>query len=155
MIFDAAKKPQRSRKRHQRLSEEDSYKYSHRAPDNDGYNAPMHNVAPNIYPADIYSAKAAWLYGDHAPSMYSDQQSVNVIQAARNKPDMIVAIYRAVPSAVKAINPGDWVTINLQSAKQHAVSNLTGKHRILKMRVPAKHLYTDGNSIHEWGYDPS
>ena len=53
------------------------------------------------------------------------------------------------------INSGDWVTINRRYAVQHGKSNLNGKYKILTKTVPAKHLYTDGNSIHEWGYDPT
>jgi translation initiation factor IF-1 len=52
------------------------------------------------------------------------------------------------------INPGDWVTTNLNYAKSHGKSNLNNQYRILTKIVPAKHLYNDGNSIHEFGYDP-
>lgn len=51
--------------------------------------------------------------------------------------------------------PGDWVTINKKYAVQHGKSNLDGNYMILTKTVPAKYLYTDGNSIHEWGYDPT
>ena len=50
------------------------------------------------------------------------------------------------------INSGDWVTINPAYAKQHGISNLNGKFKILTKTVPAKNLYTNGDSIHEWGY---
>jgi len=53
------------------------------------------------------------------------------------------------------INVGDWVTINFQYAKNHGQSNLGNKFRILQKTVHAKDLYTDGNSIHEWGYFPT
>lgn len=52
------------------------------------------------------------------------------------------------------INFGDWVTINRQYAVLHGESSLHGKYRILSKTVSAKTLYTDGNSIHEWGYNP-
>lgn len=52
------------------------------------------------------------------------------------------------------INPGDWVTISLSYAKDHALSNLKPPFKIISKTVPAKSLFTDGNSIHEWGYHP-
>jgi len=51
------------------------------------------------------------------------------------------------------INDGDWVTINLDYAKEHGGNNLNGKYKILTKTVLAKNLYTDGNSLHEWGYN--
>jgi hypothetical protein len=53
------------------------------------------------------------------------------------------------------INPGDWVTINKKYAILHGESSLNGEYKIISKEVPAKHLYTDANSIHEFGYDPS
>jgi hypothetical protein len=54
------------------------------------------------------------------------------------------------------INSGDWVTINLAYAKEHGESQLgRGKYKILTKTVPARDVYTDGNSMHEWGYVPS
>ena len=50
------------------------------------------------------------------------------------------------------INSGDWVTIYRPYAKEHGMSSLRGKYKILSMTVPAKNLFTDGNSIYEWGY---
>jgi hypothetical protein len=50
------------------------------------------------------------------------------------------------------INNGDWVTINPAYAKEHG-QNHVGKYRVLSKTVSAKQLFTDGNSIHEWGYN--
>lgn len=52
------------------------------------------------------------------------------------------------------INSGDWVTINKEYAIEHGKSNLKNKYKIIQKTVFADQLYTDGNSIHEWGYDP-
>ena len=52
------------------------------------------------------------------------------------------------------INSGDWVTINRQYAVLHGAASLDGNYKILSKTVRAKELFTDGNSIHEWGYDP-
>ena len=53
------------------------------------------------------------------------------------------------------INKGDWVSINKKYAMDHGRSNLNGKYKILSKTVRADQIWTDGNSIHEWGYDPS
>lgn len=53
------------------------------------------------------------------------------------------------------INPGDWVTITRGYAVEHGRDNLRNQYRIISKVVPAKHLFTDGNSFTEWGYDPS
>ena len=50
------------------------------------------------------------------------------------------------------INSGDWVTIDLDYAKQHGRSSLNGEYKILRATVFAMKLYTDGNSILEWAY---
>ena len=52
------------------------------------------------------------------------------------------------------INPGDWVTINRNYAKEHGKSNLHNNYKIVSKTVTAKELFTDANSIHEWGYNP-
>ena len=51
------------------------------------------------------------------------------------------------------INTGDWVTINKEYAIEHGESNLRNKNKLIQKTVLANQLYTDGNSIHEWGYD--
>jgi hypothetical protein len=53
------------------------------------------------------------------------------------------------------IEPGNWVTLSLQYAKEHGISNLNGEYKIISKTVKAKDLYTDGNSLSEWGYNPS
>jgi hypothetical protein len=65
---------------------------------------------------------------------------------------------RSAPAEAPAkldINPGDWVTINRNYAKEHGESTLNGKYKIVKKTVRAKDIYTNGDSIHEWGYDPT
>lgn len=52
------------------------------------------------------------------------------------------------------INPGDWVAIDRKYAKDHGESVLNGNYKILSKTVPARELYTDGNSIREWGWNP-
>lgn len=52
------------------------------------------------------------------------------------------------------IREGDWVSINLPYAKSHGESHLDNSYRILTKTVKAKELFNDGNSIHEFGYNP-
>lgn len=51
------------------------------------------------------------------------------------------------------INNGDWITISREYAKQHGEGNLKNDFKIVSKVVKASQLYTDGNSIFEWGYN--
>ena len=50
------------------------------------------------------------------------------------------------------IEDGDWVTISKAYAKSHGKSNLDGKYKVISKVVKASELYSECNSIHEWGY---
>jgi len=54
------------------------------------------------------------------------------------------------------IGPGDWVTIDRRYAVDHGEAHVggKGKYKVLSKTVPASSLFTDGNSILEWGYSP-
>ena len=184
------------------LNEED-YRGIHQAPKSNGDDSPMYDVT-NQFGQDIYTDKAVRIYGGYGSY---DNYSVALIQQARNKPNMQVKIYRAVPKVITnqekiddyvkrmkniqrrgrlphdatnwrntseyyewlsgeieklktqptedktKINNGDWVTINPMYAKIHGQGNLGNKFRILTKTVTAKNLFSDGNSIHEWGYN--
>jgi hypothetical protein len=54
------------------------------------------------------------------------------------------------------INKGDWVTPSRSYAEQHGSREFGERYyRILTKTVPAKHLFTNGDSVQEFGYDPS
>ena len=189
---------------HGNLNEDDDYHGEHQAPSKNGDDSPMYDVT-NQFGEDIYGSNAVRMYGGYGSY---DSYSIALIQRARNKPNMQVKIYRAVPKVITnqekigdyekrmkeihrrgklprdvdnfrnaseyynwldseverlktlpsednekvKINNGDWVTINPMYAKVHGQSNLNNKFRVLSKTVSAKQLYTDGNSIHEWGY---
>lgn len=57
-------------------------------------------------------------------------------------------------SELISINPGDWVTPVRQYAVEHGEGVLRGDYEIIKKRVKAKDIYTNGDSWMEWGYDP-
>ena len=134
--------------------QEDGYKGIHRPPSKKG-GAPLNDLtgAGEVYPDDIYGSKAAQYYGTGMPSM--DRKTVGIIQSLRGKPDAEVTIYRAVPNNVKdEIKSGDWITINRDYAIQHGESTLRGNYKIASLKAKASDIFGNGDSIHEYGYDP-
>ncbi len=132
----------------------EDYRMEHQSPGREG-NAPLSDLTGdgNIYPDDVYSSKAVQYYGTGDDVM--DRQSFNKAKLYRGKPNAMVDIYRAVPKGVSdKINPGDWVTINKNYAKEHGESYFDGKYDILTKKVKAGDIFTNGDSIHEWGYEP-
>jgi len=53
------------------------------------------------------------------------------------------------------INPGDWVCLTRSYAKEHGEGSLNNVFKIISKTVPAKHLFTNGDMLQEFGYDPS
>lgn len=134
---------------------ETAYRGSHTAPSRE-FGAPLHDLTGSgqMYPDDVYSANAVRYYGTGDTRL--DKESFALAQRMRNKPDELVEIYRAVPNDanITAINPGDWITINKNYAKQHGESNLPEGYKIISQKVKAKDIWTNADSIHEYGYDP-
>jgi len=87
----------------------------------------------------------------------ADQESVSVIRYARNKPDAIVTIYRAVPKGVKEINPGDWISLSKTYAKEHGMHHEDPKldMPVISKKVKASDVWWDGNDVNESSYFPS
>lgn len=67
------------------------YRGEHSAPGKE--HAPLYDLTDS-YPDDIYSANAVQYYGHGIPA---DYESISIIHKAKNKPNMPVKIYRAVP----------------------------------------------------------
>jgi len=111
----------------------------------------------DAYPDDIYNSNVAGQYYGHGgPSKAMDNQSARIISGFRGKPEKEIMIYRAVPKGVKGINKGDWITINKDYANSHGDSWVDdGNYDVISKKVKAKDIATDGNSIHEFGYDPN
>lgn len=72
-----------------------------------------------------------------------------------NKLNKDVGDLQAKKQKTIGINSGDWVTLNRNYAIEHGKSSLRGKYKIVSKSVAAKTLYTDANSVHEFGYDAS
>jgi hypothetical protein len=132
-----------------------SYRGSHTAPGPD-FGAPLHDLTGGgqMYPADVYSAKAAQYYGTGYPK--ADKEAFALAQRVRGNPNAEVTMYRAVPKdeSITSINPGDWVTLSKDYAKTHGESVLENNYNILSQKVKAKDLWTNADSIHEFGYQP-
>ena len=120
-------------------------------------NARLDNLT-KTFPDDIYSENAIRYYGN--PNNLADVESNEIIQKARNNPDMEVTIYRAVPNKdnVTTINEGDFVTLSKTYAEDHGATGYghsgTDAGKILSKKVKVKDLVTGGNDLNEFGYYP-
>ena len=129
------------------------YSGEHKAPQRD-YGAPLDNLK-GVYPDDIYGPNAARYYG-HSSGDATDKAAARIIQSTKGKPDAPVKVFRAIPKGIQSneINPGDWITTMKSYAVQHGEGALGGDYKILEKTVNAGDLYTNGDSIFEFGYDP-
>lgn len=131
---------------------DDSWRMNHRAPKRGDDTAVEFYHLDQAYGQDIYGRQAADWYGD---GYEFDQKAAAVIRRAKGDPDAVVDVYRAVPKTVQDthLRNGDWVTITREYAVMHGSRELDGDFRIIREKVPAKYLYGNGDSIHEYGYD--
>jgi hypothetical protein len=109
-----------------------------------------------VYPADVYTRPDWYESGEGLQEMHK-------IMRLRGRPDAFAWIFRAVPSDVagplegrvsRLITPGEWVTTSKKYAQEHGDSALNGEYVVVARRVRARDIYTEGNSIFEWGYNP-
>jgi len=132
-----------------------SYRGSHTAPGPD-FGAPLHDLTGGgeMYPANVYGPNAVQYYGTGFPKL--DKEVFDLAKRVKGKPDAEVTVYRAVPNDenITDINKGDWVTLSKDYAKNHGESVLDNDYKILSKKAKAKELYTNADSIHEFGYQP-
>lgn len=132
------------------------YRGAHTAPykTEDASTAPAYEMN-RVFPDDVYSPNGYRFYGHGGDAEKMDMDTMAIMQNVKGNPDQPITIYRAVPKqfADEDIYTGDWVTPNKEYAMQHGKRFDDGFH-IIEKTVPAKHIWTDGNSIHEFGYDP-
>ena len=131
------------------------YMGGHEAPMGDG-GAPIWDLNGKytnnaIYPEDFYTHGKYYEAGETY-----DSNAISIMQSLKNRPNASVTVYRAVSKDIKnpKINPGDWISTTKEYAKDHGESNLGGNYKIISQPVKARDIFTDGNSIHEFGYDP-
>ena len=139
----------------EKTPQKDTYKDQHTAPQRGQDNGTSIDNLTRVYPKDIYGADAARYYGHGGEDIAKDREAIRILQKIKGNPDAKVKIYRAIPENVNAeINPQDWVTITKKYAVEHGESRFNGKYKLLEKEVKASDIFTDGNSIHEQGYDP-
>lgn len=137
----------------------DSYRGAHGAPGREE-GAPMHDLTGggDWYPEDVYGADGARFYGTGAGSELRpmEEDVIRLFREVRGDPDATVTIYRSLPSSVEdaTINPGDWVSPSKDYAEYHGERILQGDYQVIAIDVKADELYTEANSLLEWGYDP-
>jgi hypothetical protein len=133
--------------------EETSYRGQHIAPGPDS--AAAYDLTMNdVYPKDVY-VRPDWYEGDS-----EGLTELRKIIRLKNRPDAPVWIFRAIPKKVKHpiysknIKVGDWVTTNKKYARDHAEGHLNDEYEIISWRVKARDIFTNGDSIFEWGFYP-
>lgn len=128
----------------QRVSLE-SYRGQHTAPD-ESSGAPLHNV--ESFMRDFYKHPQHY----YTSNSELDREATQVVISAKGNPKAEVTVYRSVPLSVRTANSNDWVTLTEGYAMNHGESRLDGSYNVLSWKTTADTLYTDGNSVHEWGY---
>lgn len=131
--------------------ESEPYWIKHRPPDT-GTGAPAHDleqVFPDIYDHPEYYDSGAFP-GDRL--WFADKQTFAAIRAARGKPNAMVTVYRGGPKVMTRVNPGDWVTTSKIDAENEADKEPGG--HVISIKVPARELWNQGDSIHEFGWHP-
>lgn len=101
---------------------------------------PMKNKTVRDLESDIW---------DKNPSLTYDEMQKQVYNEISKLVDGLVA---QKEKRIK-INDGDWVTTSKMYAKDHGENNLNNNYKIVTKTVIASQLYTDGNSVFEWGYN--
>jgi len=115
----------------------DDYKMSHR-PSKSGVasNIPQESL-PNFYERpEIYK---------HGGKEY--QESIDVLQRIKGKPNSTITIYRAGPK--NELRTGDWVTFSKEKARRES---LTENVPIQEFKVKVKEVQFAGDDITEFGY---
>ncbi len=129
---------------------EGDYRGEHIAPGKEG-GAPIYDLSvEGMYPDDVYGPNGQRYYAPDEPNAFS------ICMNCKGRPNKVITIYRAVPAELvrPKITPGDWVAITPAYAKEHGRAHLQGAYKIITKTVHARDIYTEGNSLDEWGYDP-
>ena len=129
-----------------------SYRGQHKAPRfDDDYSVPIHKL-DKIYPDDFYSKEGRKLYGNGPGWAKADKEVHDLLLKIKDKPDEKITVYRAVPKdSSKKFNYGDWVTPYKNYVKDWEEDGM----KIIKKQVRAGDLFSDGNSMYEFGYAPN
>ncbi len=127
------------------------YRGGHRV--SEEYSEPLHNILEgDMAPRDFYEN----IHHYNFSGGRSGRESMRAILDARDNPDGDTWIYRAVPPGVKKINNGDWVSLSLTYAKEHASyredSATNEPWIVLRKLVKIRDVRWDVNDINEMAY---
>ena len=107
--------------------------------------------------ADLEKAQALWLKrAKPYPAFGAEFHKLGAkkyYEWLGNEEEKIVKSDQKVENISK-INPGDWVTIIRKYAESHGKAHLKNKYRILSKTVMAKEIFTNGDSLAEWSWNP-
>lgn len=142
-------------------SPDTDYRGQHQAPvQSDNYGPNMAELMDSDFvPKDYWTHPEYYLYSDEEwDAFYSVTSAIRKYKnGLENGKNYGIKVYRAVPKDVKenSFRNGDWVTPSRDYAVEHGKSSLNGNYRIIEKVVPLKHLWWNGDSIAEFGYDDS
>ncbi len=132
---------------------ENDYRIQHQAP-SEKTGAPLSDLTGNgVYPDDIYDERTQIKYYGTGEAE-ADRESLDVINRVRGNPDAMVTVYRALPLDADELNRGDWITLSPTYAKGHLTSVLHDAGHVVSFLVRAGDLYTNGDSLNEFGWAP-
>jgi hypothetical protein len=97
-------------------------------------------------PKDIYTAPPNWY---SAFPNYA-WEVVAKMREKRGHPEAGTFVWRAGPTA--ELNPGDWIALSPEYAKQHRDSIDPESYKVCRFNVPAGEIRWAGDDLMEWGY---
>ena len=118
------------------------YGIAHRPMTIEGGAAKLYD-AQTAFGDDIYGKNALQYFGS---GLTGEKTSLDILKKVKGNPDAEVTIYRGVPSGVKTINKGDWVTLDPKMAQEYG--------NVISKKVKAKDITTWADSLVEFGYYP-
>ena len=110
--------------------------------------SPLHDLN-DTFP-DIYDSPHYYDFGEPG-----NKDSFTSIQRAKGNPEEMVTMYRSIPSdGTPSFAPGDWVSTSGDYARQHSLSENEEDDDfiVMEQQVPASSLWSEGNSVAEWGF---
>lgn len=123
------------------------YFMEHR-PGGPDFGSPLHDLN-DTFP-DIYDSPHYYDFGEPG-----NKDSFSVIQRAKGNPEEMVTMYRSIPpDGTPSFAPGDWVSTSGDYARSHSLSENEEDDDfiVMEQQVPASSLWSEGNSVAEWGY---
>jgi hypothetical protein len=82
------------------------------------------------------------------------RETASLILTIQEKPPAFVTIYRSCPKQASEILVGDWVSLLPDYAIEHGQRYDSDDFHVLSKRVSPTDVFSDGNSVHEFGYSP-